>query len=340
MPEQTPIANRAVPISGSKSGLTPRRNRVDVIYTWVDSHQPEYQAQLHQYANQDHDLNPERFRDDFVFLKYSLRSLEMFFPHADRIFLLTARPQVPNWLALDHPRLRIVHHDELAVPAGVLPTFNSNVIETMFHLVPDLADDFIYFTDDCLLGAPVSRADFYDEDGRHRIFGTWLGERIWSRVFQDPFLSFGLLEHGPMPIHKPHWKQMLSVNKADWEQLFTHRFRQSGELAPTQFYRWFCLSQRKTDVKPEPFWHFLPKSSFVKLRNSVADIDRKLTKIREKCPKFLCLNDDLGASPSTEVIRMIRQFLESYFPESSSFEKPATSGLPSPPHSADDTTRS
>lgn len=316
------------------------RNSVDIVYTWVDSSREDYQSQLALYSRKKRDLNPERFRDQFEFLKYSLRSLEMFFPHVDRIFLLTARPQVPTWLALDHPRLRIVHHDEIAVPAEVLPTFNSNVIETMFHLIPDLADDFIYFTDDCLLGSPVSPADFYDNDGRHRIFGTWLGERIWSRVFQNPFLSFGLLEHGPMPIHKPYWKQMLSTNGADWDKLFNHRFRQSGELAPTQFYRWFCLSHRKADVVPEPFWRYLPKSSFVKLKNSGGETGRKLTKIRQKHPKFLCLNDDLGGSPSTEVIQMIRQFLESYFPKASSFEKPANPDLTPKPPSPGNTARS
>src|SRR5690606_31158265 len=121
---------------------------IDVVYTWVDGTRAEYLSQLGRHAQGARDLTPERYRDADDCLRHSLRSLELHAPWVRTVYLVTCRPQVPAWLRLDHPRLRIVHHDEIMTPDYAQPTFNSNVIETALHRIPGISKRFVYFNDD------------------------------------------------------------------------------------------------------------------------------------------------------------------------------------------------
>ncbi len=295
---------------------------LDIVYTWVDATRPDYLELLNRYADTPRDLNPERFRDDLQFLRYSLRSLERYFPAAGRIFLFTARPQFPSWLQVEHPRLHLVHHDEVGAPDGTLPTFNSNVIDSLLHRIPDLGDRFLYLTDDCLFGAPATLDDFVAPDGRVRIFGTWFGEVFRRRVYQQQFFSFGLLEHGPLFIDKQTWGDMQAAVPEDIAELHRHRFRSPTDLCPDRLYRWFSLRHRRDRSVAEPCWRFLPKSSFKKLSNRLSWARRQLNYLRRHRPKFYCMNDDLGDQPDPAVLAEIRRFLEEQYPTPSSFERP------------------
>jgi hypothetical protein len=295
-------------------------DKLDVVFTWVDPGWPGYQDQLHRFSNAPTDLNPERFRDDFQFLRYSLRALESHFPRLGRVFLFTARPQVPAWLDTSHPRFQLVHHDSVGAPAGVLPTFNSNVIESLLHLIPDLGSHFLYFTDDCLLGAETGLGDLYTPDGRLRLEGTWLGEHFRVQTYQKRLLSFGLLEHGPVLIDKSIWAEMLDTFPADIAELRTHRFRQDHDLSPTHFYRWYALTHRRREFSVTPFWRYLRNSRFIKLANNPAKVRRQLERIGRKRPRHYCLNDDLGPAPDPTVAELVQNFLQNYYPAPSSFE--------------------
>ncbi len=77
--------------------------------------------------------------------------------------------QVPPWLDVDHPRIRLVDHRDL-LPADALPTFNSHAIESALHRVPDLAEHFVYLNDDMLLGRPLGPERFFDTAGRFAVF--------------------------------------------------------------------------------------------------------------------------------------------------------------------------
>ena len=159
----------------------PTPSAIDVVYTWVQQDWPGYMEMVQRHSSRPRDANPERFRDHYTLLRYSLRSLERFCPWVRTVTLFTMRPQVPSWLRRDHPRLRLVHHDEVMDPA-ILPTFNCNAIESHLHLIPGLGEHFIYLNDDFLFGRATSLADFYAPDGRIKIFGTWAGERLPFRL--------------------------------------------------------------------------------------------------------------------------------------------------------------
>jgi hypothetical protein len=300
----------------------PPATSIDAVYTWVDGARPDYLELLRAHAADPRDLNPERFRDPWENLRHSLRSLELYAPWVRHVYLFTCRPHVPAWLRRDHPRLRLVHHDEVVTEPGVLPTFNSNVIESYLHRLPGLSERFLYFNDDYYLGAPLAPTDLFAADGRVRVCGTWLGERFRYRVYERQILSFGLLEHGPILIDREVWGDMQAAIASDVAELRRHRFRQPEDLRPDRLYRWHALTHARDRFVAEPAWRYLRYARFLKLRNQPEKIARQLAALRARPPRYFCLNDDLGPRASPAAVALVREFLASRYPQPSSFEQP------------------
>ena len=161
---------------------------IDVVYTWVDGNYPGYAEFLARSVKNEHDRNPNRYRDNIDIFKYSLRSLEKFAPWLGNIHVVTCRPQVPSWLDPTRKGLRIVHHDEI-FDAEDLPSFNSFGIVANLHRIPGLSRRFIYMVDDYLFGSPVHKSHFETSDGKIKVYvkrrlanrGTVLLLHSWPR---------------------------------------------------------------------------------------------------------------------------------------------------------------
>jgi|LauGreSuBDMM15SN_2_FD.fasta_scaffold45507_2 hypothetical protein len=296
---------------------------IDVVYTWVDGTRPDYLELLGRYANGTRDLNPERYRDAYDCLRHSLRSLELHAPWVRNVYLVTCRPQFPSWLRLDHPRLRVVHHDEIMSGDVAQPTFNSNVIECFLHKLPGISKRFVYFNDDYFLGAPASPEDFQTADGRIKIFGTLIGERARRLVYEKQPVYFGLVEHGPILIDCDEWAEMQKLVHDELIGFLKNRFRTPGDFRPERLYRWHLLSHRREQTRIIPFWEYLRNSTFHKIKPDPARQRRLLERITRRRPRFLCLNDDLGFPADPAVIAEVRTFLAKMFPQASSFETDA-----------------
>lgn len=134
--------------------------KIDFVVLWVDSSDPAWQHQRAQYAPRvlDNGSDENRYRD-WDLMRYWFRSVERFAPWVNQIFFVT-NGQVPRWLNLDHPKLRLVQHSDY-IPSKYLPTFNSNVIELWLHHIPGLSEQFVLFNDDMFLTAPVEPSDFF-----------------------------------------------------------------------------------------------------------------------------------------------------------------------------------
>ena len=74
--------------------------------------------------------------------------------------------QTPAWA---DSSLNIVDHCQI-LPGDALPTFNSHVIETGLHRVPDLNEHYIYLNHDVFFDAPAPWSMFFTKDGRSRFF--------------------------------------------------------------------------------------------------------------------------------------------------------------------------
>lgn len=136
--------------------------KIDFVILWVDGTDPEWQRQRRSYAREDMDNGDDenRFRD-WGLMKYWFRGVERFAPWVNRVFLVT-NGQVPKWLDLTHPKLRLIKHQDY-IPEKFLPTFNSNVIELWLHKIPELGEEFVLFNDDMFLTAPVKPEEFFKD---------------------------------------------------------------------------------------------------------------------------------------------------------------------------------
>ncbi len=160
------------------SDLARMESPIDIVYTWVDGSDPAWQDTFRSTAHQfgrtvdEVALDPARYRSRDE-LRYSLRSVWAFCGWARQIYIVTAG-QVPSWLAED-PRVRIVDHSEI-LPSNSLPTFNSHAMESALHHIDGLAEHFIYFNDDMLVGRSLRPEDFFTPNGLARVFSS--GARV------------------------------------------------------------------------------------------------------------------------------------------------------------------
>lgn len=146
---------------------------IDVVYTWVDGADPAWRQDFQEWLARD---RPDRRGEDATHpsryashdeLRYSLRSLWLNAGWVRRIYVVTA-DQRPPWLVEDE-RLRIVSHREI-FPADALPTFNSHAIEARLHHIDGLAENFVYFNDDVMVGRPVPPSAFVTANGLSLFF--------------------------------------------------------------------------------------------------------------------------------------------------------------------------
>lgn len=311
---------------------------IDLVYTWVDDQWPGYLDLLRAHAGTRHDLNPNRTRDNLDLLRYSLRSVALYMPWVRRIHLLTCRPQVPAWLDVSHPRLSVVHHDEI-MEAAVLPTFSSFAIVSHLHLMPGLSSRFVYMEDDMLLGRRVSVRDLVDEQGRMRVFPR-LARTARPGLRDDTRISpwnaalarcnhlldarFGsaarrYVNHVPLLVERELWAAMMD----EWPEAAAHtrtsRFRRAGNIAPEYLYPHYAIARGRG--APCPVARSYRDSFYFPLENRLWQMQLQHGLAMRLRPKFITLNDNFDDRPDEAVVSYVRRMLERWLPLPGPFEK-------------------
>uniref|UniRef100_A0A6B2KXE3 EF-hand domain-containing protein n=1 Tax=Arcella intermedia TaxID=1963864 RepID=A0A6B2KXE3_9EUKA len=170
---------------------------IDIVYTWVNGSDPrqiEALAKVKDELDLEHenttglrrcnstqnpaednclkdDASANRYIDNEE-LRYSLRSVEKFAPWVRRIYIVT-NGQIPSWLNLDLPKLKIITHSQIYANKSHLPVFSSPSIETQLHNIPGLSRRWIYLNDDVMFGSPIWPSDFYSEARGQRLYLSW-----------------------------------------------------------------------------------------------------------------------------------------------------------------------
>ena len=324
---------------------------IDLVYTWVDDEWPGYADLLRAHAGTRHDTNPNRTRDNLDLLRYSLRSVAMYMPWVRTVHLLTCRPQIPRWLDTSHPRLRIVHHDEI-MDAASLPTFSSFAIVSHLHLVPGVSSRFVYIEDDMLLRAPVRIGDLFDASGRVLVYPR-LGRTASPALRDDSRISpwnaalaranhllderFGAarrrrLSHAPLPVERELWRSMLD----EWPEAARHtrtsRFRRAGNIAPEYLYPYYALALGRAVALPVS--RSYRKCFYFPLENRLWQVRLQHGIATQLKPKFVTMNDNFDERPDPAVVSYMRRVLEWWFPLPGPFEKfppPASTPPGNPP---------
>lgn len=146
---------------------TPSNFPIDLVYMWVDGKDPQWIAKRNQYlpaqATPTQACVTEARWVENDELRYSLRSVEMYAPWINHIYIVTDN-QVPRWLNTDNPKITIVDHSEI-LDKEALPVFNSHAIESRIYKIPGLSEHFILGNDDTLFAQPVTPHHFFTPEG-------------------------------------------------------------------------------------------------------------------------------------------------------------------------------
>lgn len=132
--------------------------KIDFVIPWVNGSDPQWIEERRKYrADQDDD--PVRFRD-WDTLKFWFRGVEKYSSWVNKIYFITWG-HVPEWLNVEHPKLRIVKHSDY-IPEKFRPTYSSHVIELNLHRIDELSEHFVYFNDDIFIINRVEKTDFFN----------------------------------------------------------------------------------------------------------------------------------------------------------------------------------
>jgi hypothetical protein len=314
---------------------------VDIVYTWVDGVDPRWCSRKARYANADqlaelHDsaANEARYfsRDE---LRYSLRSVAMYAPWVRRIHIVTDE-QIPSWLNLDHPKIRVIDHKEIFSDPSVLPVFNSHAIESQLHHIPDLAEHYLYFNDDFFIGRRVFPETFFHANGVAKFFlskvaldydpPSRLDLPVTSAAKQNRALlerEFGVTVtqkfwHTPQPQLRSVLEQMECEHPEVFAQVAASRFRHPSDYSiPSSLAHYYAFQ--------------LGRSVPGRLQYRYQEIGTPQAKrlldgmLRTRNSDVFCLNDtDISPKDFAAQCAMVRDFLERYYPVPSPFERTAS----------------
>ncbi|GGK89681.1 stealth family protein [Mangrovihabitans endophyticus] len=325
---------------------------IDAVYTWVDGDDPAWRerkaralgdnawlAEINRQA-----ANDSRFasRDE---LRYSLRALHCFAPWVRHIFLVTD-DQVPAWLDTDHPNVTVVGHREIFGGTGVLPTFNSQAIESRLHRIPGLAEHFLYLNDDVFMARPQTPATYFTPGGLTRFFpSAALVDSAPPRPSDPPVNSAGknnrrLIQEAfgrvltRKMMHTPHPSRRSVITEI--EDRFAehvrataeHQFRHPDDIALLsslqQYYAY--LTGRATPGQIQYMYTDLADPG---TRLKLARV------LRRRHLDAFCLNDtDSSPAATDEQARLLAEFLPAFLPFASPYElshpRPGTTPIAAP----------
>lgn len=273
----------------------------------------------------------ERFRNRDE-LKYALRSIEMFAPFVRHVFLVT-NGQVPSWLDTSCHRITVVTHSQIYGSAAHTPTFNSSSIETQLHHIEGLSEHFLYFNDDFFLGDFCTPLDFFLSNGvmkyfpsDQRLFPSDI-DRSSEEYIQADYnaaillkkkygtFTCEIMQHAPYPSRRSLLNKLEYEFQEEFDACASSRFRSARDLRPIAFMQYHAGLQEGVAIPSTISNRYLAlwKSNIAtQLRNVEA----------KRAYKTFCIND-VGILPEhvCEIDGLVVNFLETYFPFKSKFEK-------------------
>ncbi|MBF4768297.1 stealth conserved region 3 domain-containing protein [Nocardioides agariphilus] len=312
---------------------------IDVVYTWVDGNDPEWDAAreariagLPGSASSTVHTRESSGRARFVSrdeLRYSLRSVHLFAPWVRTIYLVTSG-QVPAWLDLDHPGIRVVPHAEI-MPAEALPTFNSHAIETSLHHIPGLAEHWLYFNDDFFLGRPIRPETLFSPAGLSSVFFAqatiglsdlpgsppWL-KAAWNnrRLLQEEFgaVTTNALAHAPYALRT----SVLTEIEARFAEAISATTR-SPFRSDTDVSTLSSFAQHY-GLLTGTAYPATADTVFLNIAHPI--LGWQLNQLLGRDQDFFCLADhhDLGFRQA-KVDQLVDDFMQAYFPIAAPWEK-------------------
>jgi hypothetical protein len=314
---------------------------VDVVYTWVDGSDPAWIArkaaawtQVRAGDRHDFAANAGRYASHDE-LRYSLRSLEMYADWVRNVYIVTD-DQVPTWLNLGHPKVRLVSHRELFGQAGTLPSFNSHAIESRLHHLSGLAEHFLYLNDDVLFGRPVAPELFFHGNGVTKFF---LSTRVVdldgpssrdlpvvsaaknSRTLIESAFEATIthrFQHVAHPLRRSLMDELEERFPAELARTAASPFRSPDDVSVAAFLAHYYGFMRGKAV-PDTLEYRYCDISVPKARINLQRL------LRGRDADVFCINEvDSSTVDAGSQQRILDAFLDAYFPVRSQFENDTT----------------
>lgn len=219
---------------------------IDLVYLWVDGADPKWLAKknaaLAAAGKNTVSLSAVTGRfDDNDELLFSLRSVEMFMPWINHVYIVTDN-QTPKWLNTKNPKVTVINQNDI-VPAEYLPLFNSGAIEMFLGNIPGLSEHFIYANDDMMVGRPIGPEFFFDENGnpivilrekRRQRTRSMIGSQIANArelVFRATGKKYFMtLTHAMDAARKSQWTETMTTFWATIESTTMTTFRMQKNI--------------------------------------------------------------------------------------------------------------
>ena len=313
--------------------------KIDAVITWVDGDDPRHRSKREQYGdkrllNRDDVAGSTRY-SSLGEIFYCVASLNRFAPWLNKIYIVTdeQNPMVDEFIAKHFPEgsipMEIVDHK--VIFRGYeehLPTSNSISIESMTWRIPGLAEHYIEFNDDLILGAPTQPEDFFPSEdsvvcyGRRRSsFMVRLSRILKYRIngpkrvsFKESMINgaevaghrndFIMLHHTPKALLKSFFERFNDEHPEALLRNICHRFRHASQYNPQEvFFLAMCDQGRCTMKRVEDeLFYFMAKPDIEYIRRKLDGFTRDSHK------KFGCFNS-LDQAPE-EGQKMVVEWIE------------------------------
>ncbi len=266
-----------------------------MVFTYCDGTDPKFIEEKKQFLKEQDTVNNKSVR--FININeitYSVRSVLKFMPWINMIYIITNKQIPPVEL---NPKVKIIDHAEI-IPIKYLPTFNSDVIESFIHNIPELSEIILYNNDDMMHTRNVDISDilegnkiifrnYYNITERNKYINEYT-KRVYltSQLFKQSRPSMKLINnHHTKILRKSTLKFVEEKYPKLLHELRLNRVRGDNYMQ----YLFFCVNidnilndniilNKYDDV----IVYYLGNKEYR---------EEMFVRIYEKKPKFLCLND-------------------------------------------------
>lgn len=269
--------------------------KIDMVFTYCDGNDPKFIEEKKQFFKEKDKINNKPIR--FININeitYSVRSVLKFMPWINMIYIITNKQIPPIEL---NPKVKIIDHTEI-IPKKYLPTFNSDVIESFIHNIPELSEIILYNNDDMMHTRNVDISDIIQENKFifRNSYRNWIITEttceylkrihLTSQLFKQSNPSIKLINnHHTKFLRKSTLKFVEEKYPKLLHELRVNRVRGDNYIQ----YLFFCINIDNIlndniilDRYDDVIVYYLENKEYQ---------EDMFVKIYDKRPKFLCLND-------------------------------------------------
>ena len=328
--------------------------RIDLLWTYVNSTDPEWIKNFEKFSGIKTKKFSNRYRENGSFL-FSMRSVFKNLKFIkDYWIVLASESQIPSFLNYkkksngeyeliyneninesDKIKIHFVFHKDIFPDKKVLPTFNSNAIETVLGNIKGISECFLYLNDDFFIYSPLKPGFFIKRNGKINLYkintispnfsgNDWDKTIILSNLLLNKY--FNINKRRLYPLHNIYFmrKSILQELNKNFKPVFdstrSNRIRNKHDVAMPFLHSAYAEEKGYGDYyffnKGWNLFFLIKRISNV--QNSIKSIENN--SIELKC---FCMNDDVrnNSERSKKIFILLREELQKLFPNKLPFEK-------------------